>query len=190
MAAPKHACQQCFTPPRRSTYKPTFHGRIMRDLELIRLILIPRDIALVMRMNEDLPLLLRKTVSGDAFLAALHDPGNGLRSSKRIRTCVDRVCQDMVDHIVNREAPYDSAPFGTVSDRRHLRALLAQPHQYLSDATEVSELAKHEINGFANTPIWIDLHSIIGSTNVADRHGRIELTASCLLHQCFLRPLT
>ena len=189
VAAAQQAGQQRLAPPDRAAAHEALAVGVVGDQPLVPLELRPANVALVVVADQNLP--------GAAILAeAAHDPlAAGLDrdaasgAAEGIGAGIDRVGQQVVQGVVDRQLPDHLAAFRTVFGRRQRQALLAHPEMDLPDGLQLGELGEDERDRLLDATIGILLDAIVRSLEVADRHGEEQLAAPRLLLQGFERAL-
>src|SRR5271163_1879079 len=142
MAATQEPRQKQSTRPHRASGRGApLAGRIVGNHLLVTLELAPGDIALVLILEQNIPLRLRAPQSASYAFATVLDADFAHRAPKGIRASIDRVGQDVVHAVVERKLPDNCSLL-----RRFLRfgrqrdALVAQPDMNLTNALELGEL--------------------------------------------------
>ena len=189
VAAPQQAGQQRLAAPDRAAAHEAFAVGIVGDQPLVPLELRPANVTLVMVADQNLP--------GAAILAeAAHDPlAAGLDrdaaagAAEDIGAGIDRVRQQVVQGVVDRQLPDHLAAFRTIFGRRQRQALLAHPEMDLPHRLQLGELGEGERDRLLNATIGVLLDAIVRRLEVADRHGEEEFAAAGLLLQGFERAL-
>src|ERR1700761_2150787 len=134
--------------------------------------------------DQDLPVGASLSKAPNHALAPIGktDPTTG--PAKRVRPGINRVGQDMMDGVVNRQFPDQAASIiDCIVHRGQQNAFLPYPQMNLSNALEFSELLKYEPDCFAYSGVGIHIDSIVPDLDVADRHREEELTATSLLFE-------
>jgi hypothetical protein len=94
-----------------------------------------------------------------------------------------------MDRIVTGRPPLHDLSLGTMGDARQINMLLPQPQGELAHAADLTELAEHQRQRLANPQVRVLFQAIVSTTAVADRDGRVQVTARRLQAQRLLRPL-
>ena len=145
MAAAQKPSQQQLSAPDRPSDRGAFARCIVGNHALVLLERAPGDIALVLILEQHVPLGQWAPQAALDALATILDGHLARRASKGIRPGMDRVRQDIVDGVVERQLPDDAAPL-----RRFMRfdgqgdALVTQPDVNLTNALEFGKFGKHQ----------------------------------------------
>lgn len=133
--------------------------------------------------DQHLPLrLCAAEAANHPFAPVLHaDPAAG--ATEGIGPAVDRVGQQVMDGVVDRQLPHDARPLGGRLDRRQPDPFLTQPEVNLPDALELGELAEHQAERLADPQVRVYGDAIVAGLDVADRHGEEQFAAPRLLAQ-------
>src|SRR6516164_3990551 len=135
MATTRQSREQRFSGPHRpSDCGTALASRIIGDHALVPLELIPGDIAFMLILDQNVPFRLWSAQSALDTLAALLNADLARRTAKSIGASIDRVCQNVVHGVVERQFPDNAPPFAIARFDRQLDALVAQPDMYLTDA--------------------------------------------------------
>src|SRR5437660_4847424 len=122
MATTQQASKKQFAAPHRASDRgAALTGRIVGNHLLVPLELAPGDIALVLILEQHVPFgQWAPQAAIDAFAAVL-DADLAHRAAKGVSASVDRVGQDVVDRVVERQPPDDAAPLLRADERRPTR---------------------------------------------------------------------
>src|SRR5215467_12017843 len=106
----------------------------MGAVSLNKIILVPRDVAIMVVADQHSPLLspVRDAVSGD--LASSLEPDSGEGATVDICSSIDRVGEQSVHCIIARQAPLHAPPLSTTDSNWQLDLLLPQPQDELAHA--------------------------------------------------------
>src|SRR5271166_2944322 len=146
MATPQKPCKKQLALPRCACGGgASLAGRVIGNDALIALELVPRDVAFMLLLEQDVPFRLRATQPAPHALAAFLDDGLARRAAESISAGIDRVSQDVVHRVVDRQLPDDATPFSVVRFGRQGDAFLSKPHMHLPHALQFSKLRKHQV---------------------------------------------
>lgn len=106
---------------------PPLHVHVLRDPLLVRLIPLPRDVAIVMSRDQDGPLVLRNGDPPAPSRPAVHDRGLRAGLPERVGACIDGVGEDVVHRVVDRELPDHASAERSGLDGRQLHSFLPEP---------------------------------------------------------------
>src|ERR1019366_5979000 len=119
-------------------------------------------------------------------LAAGFDRHAAAGSAESICASIDRIMQNMVDRIVDRQTPGDAAAFHRrIADHRQGDMFLPEPEMDLAHAMELREFGKDQRQSFAHTLIGILLDAVMANLHIPHRDRHEEFTAPRLLLQGF-----
>src|SRR6516165_3476378 len=125
MATTQQSREQRFPAPHRpSNCGTAFASRIIGDHALVPLELFPGDIAFMLILEQNVPFRLWSAQSALDTLATLLDADLARRTAKSIGTSIDRVCQNVVHGVVERQFP-DNPPFSVARFYRQFDTLVA-----------------------------------------------------------------
>ena len=117
-------------------------------------------------------------------LAAVLDRYAAAGAPEGIGPAIDRIGQNMVDRVVDRELLGDTtAVYSRVFDRRQLDSLPPHPEMHLPDTLELRELPEHQIDGFTYLQVRIFFNPVVPHLHVTDCDGQEQFAASRLLLQ-------
>src|SRR5271165_2840647 len=134
--------------------------------------------------DQDLPVATVLSKAPNHTLAPVSNTDPATGPAKRIRPCVNRVGQDMMDGVVNRQFPNEAAPIiDCIVHRRQQNTFLPYPEMNLSNTLEFRKLPEYEPDRFANPGIGINIDSIVPDLYIADRHRQEELATTSLLFE-------
>ena len=150
---------------------------VVGDQTLVPLVLVPGNVAFVVIADQHVPLRAVAAEAARDALTSVLDGHAALRPAKRVRAGVDGVGHQLVDGAVDRRLPDNVALLANDPDSRQQHFLLPQPKVDLADAPELRELAEHEIDGLAHSPVGILGDPIAADLHVAYRHAEEELAA-------------
>jgi hypothetical protein len=177
-------------PCRTSGEGASLAGRIIGDHPLVPLELGPGDVALVLILEQDVPLGQWATHAALHPLAALLDPDLAHCSPEGIRPSIDGVSQDVVHGVVEWRPPDDAAPLcRAVACGGQRDAFLAQPHMHLSHTLKRSKLREHYPEGILHSLVRVLLDSVAPGFDIAGRDTEEQRAAACFLLQRLLRAL-
>jgi len=138
---------------------------------LVPLELRPPDIALVVILQQNLPLLKWFAVSVALAQVAIDDLGALLTFAIDIGPGVERVLQHREDVSVADSMPFQRGHRFAVGWSRKLNFLSAHRKQYLPRAAAFSELGKNEMNDFLNALVRIETKSHFAVPDIAQGYG-------------------
>ena len=163
-------------------------GRIVGYHPLVPLELGPGDIALVLILEQHVPLGQWPAYSPPHPLAALLDTDLTRRSPEGISPSVDGVGQDVVHGIVEGQPPDDAAPLRhAVACGGQRNAFLAQPHMHLSHALKLGELREYRPESVLHPLVRILFDSVASGLHIARSNTEKQRAAACFLLQRLLR---
>src|SRR4051795_5585429 len=140
--------------------------------------------------DQDLPVAAVLSKAPNHTLAPIGNTDPATGPAERIRPGVNRVGQDMMDGIVNRQFPNQAAPIiDCIVHRRQQNTFLPYPEMDLPNAVEFREFPKHKLYSFAHPGIGINIDSIVTDLYIADRHREEELATTSLLFERLQRAL-
>src|SRR5262249_8914662 len=190
MSAAQETSQQCLAATDRAACHQALTIRIVGDQALIPFEFLRREISLVMVCEQDVPLASFTLEATHHALAARLDCHTAAGSAERVGAAVDRIGQDVMDGIVDRQLPDDAA---AISDRvvhgRQGDALMTEPQMDLPDALELGEFGKDQRHSFAHPLIRVFHDAVVSHLDIANRYRQEQLSPSCLLPQRFQRTL-
>src|SRR5580704_3617315 len=143
-------------------------GRIVGNHLLVTLELAPGDIALVLFLEQNIPLRLREPQSASYAFATVLDADLARSAPKGVCAGIDRVGQEVVHGVVKRRPPDDSALV-----RRLVRldgqcdSLVAQPDVNLTNASELGKLRKYQLQGVLNAQVGVLLDPVAPDFDIA-----------------------
>ena len=121
--------------------------------------------------DQDLPVATVLSKAPNHTLAPVSNTDPATGPAKRIRPCVNRVGQDMMDRVVNRQLPNEAASIiDGIVHRGQQNAFLPDPKMNLSNALEFRKLLEDEPNRFAHPGVRINIDPIVTNLDIADRH--------------------
>ena len=172
MATTQKSCQKQLAAPHRSSDRGTaLTGRIIGNQLLVPLELAPGDVAFVPILEQHLPIGQRAPQAALDALAAILDRHLAHHASKGIRPSVDRVRQDVVDGIVQRQPPDDATPLHrAVACDGQCDAIVPQPYMHLSHASQLGELGEDQPEGVLHPLIRVLLDPVTPDPHVASRN--------------------
>src|SRR5208283_181945 len=110
--------------------------------------------------------------------------------TKRVGAGVNRVGQNMMDGVVNRQFPNEAASIiNRIVHRRQQDTFLPQPEMNLPYTLEFGKFLEYQPDGFAHSCIRIDVDSVVANLYIADRHREEELATTSLLFESLQRAL-
>ena len=133
------------SPCRSARHGAALARRIVGDHALVPLELLPRDVAFVLVLDQHIPFRHRTPQSAPHALAAILDDRLARRAPEGIGAGIDRIGEDVVDGVVQRQLPDDRAAILVVRLGRQLDAFLPQPDVHLAHALELRELREDEL---------------------------------------------
>src|SRR5262252_9881533 len=101
--------QEQFSAPYCSGDRGAFAGRVVGDHTLVPLELAPSDITFVLILEQHVPFRLRAPHTALDALATALDAHLAHRAAKGVGAGIDGIGQDVVDGVVERRSPGDSA---------------------------------------------------------------------------------
>src|SRR5712664_4095020 len=114
--------------------------------------------------------------------ATCFDRHTAAGSAEGIGTGVNRVGQDMVDSVVDRQFPHNAAAvFHRVVHRRQSDPLPTEPGMHLANALELSEFREDQGHCGAYTLIRVLFDSIISHLHIANGYRQEQFAAPCFL---------
>ena len=179
--SPTAAATQKATEQRLSA-APRLHAsrlakRVGGDLLLIALELRPIDVALVVILQQNLPLLHRFA----AAIALSHMPVHNLRLhlalAVAIGTCVEPILQKRENVAIPHRCPVERDHRPAVRRAWTAHLLLRQRQEDLPCATQFTKPREDLPDGFLNTQVGIEAKSGLPVLHVADRDGNAQLAA-------------
>ena len=163
--------------------------RIVGDLALHGVILVPRDVALMVIPQQHGPFVARDRDPIALPRPTTHDAGRGPCPPEGVLARVDRIRENMMHCMVHWELPGHAAPERAIGDRRELDPLVTKPQEGVAHTARDAKLLEHQRNRVRNPLIGIALDAIIPRTEEADGHRRVQGAARGLLPQRGKRPL-
>ena len=140
--------------------------------------------------DQDLPVAAVLSKAPDHTLAPIGNTDPATGPAKRIRPCVNRVGQDMMDGVVNRQLPNQAASIiDCIVHRGQQDTFLPYPEMNLSNTLKFRKLSEYKLYSFAHPGIGINIDSIVADLHVADRHRQEELATTSLLFKRLQRAL-
>src|SRR5882757_6769662 len=140
--------------------------------------------------DQDLPAAVVLSKATNHMLAPIGNTDPAMGPAKRIRPCVNRVGQDMMDRVVDRQLPNEATSvIDSIVHRGQQNAFLSYPEMNLPNALEFSKFLEYEADCFAYPGIGINIDSIVTNLDIADRHREEELATTSLLFESFQRAL-
>ena len=155
----------------------SLHVHVLCDPLLVRLILLPPDIALVMLGNQNGPLVLRHLDPTAPSRLAVHDRGLSAGPSVRVGARVHGIGEDVVQRAVDRKLPDHAAAEGPVLDAGKLHSFLPEPEEDLPDASQLLEPLEHESDAPSDPPVRVHLAPVAPGPQEPDGKHRMELSA-------------
>ena len=154
---------------------------------LVRLILLPPDVALVMLVNQDGPLVLCNRDSAASSRPAVHHRGLRAGPSVRVGARVHGIGEDVVQRAVDRKLPDHAALERPVLDAGQFDAFLPEPEKDLPDAPQLLELLEHERDARPDPPsgsaVRIQLAPVVPGPQKPDGEHGVKFAALRLLAQ-------
>ena len=140
--------------------------------------------------DQDLPVATVLSKAPNHTLAPIGNTDPATGPAKRIRPGVNRVGQDMMDGVVNRQLPNEVAPIiDCIVHRRQQNTFLTYPEMNLSNTLEFRKFPEYDLYSFAHSGIGINLDSIVPDLYIADSHREEELATTSLLFERLQREL-
>jgi hypothetical protein len=140
VAAAQESGQQEFTAAHRSLDRgAAFAGWVVGDHSLVLLELVPGDVGLMMVLDQNVPLGHRPMHATPHALASLLDADLARCAPEGVGARVDRIGQNVVRDVVDRQSPDDPARLADAGLHRQLDAFIAQPKMDLTNALELSK---------------------------------------------------
>jgi hypothetical protein len=190
MAAAKNTGEQGLAASHRTPTHEALAIGVVSDQTLIPLELGPANVTLVMVEDQSLPLTTIFAESAHDPLATALDRDAAAGAAENVCPSIDRVCQYVVDRIVDRELPLDVAAVQAITHGGQRQALVAKPQMNLTQRLHLGELAKDEGERLLDAPIRVLVDLIVGHLHVTDGHREEQFSAPRLLLQRLQRPLT
>src|SRR5216683_4303510 len=135
--------KQLPAPHRSSDRRTTLAGRVVGNHLLVPLELAPGDIAIVLILEQHVPFGHWAPQAALDALAAILNADLAHRAPKSIGAGIDRVGQDIVHGVVERQSPNNTVPLRrAMTCNGQCNALVAQPHVHLSQLCSSANLAK------------------------------------------------
>src|SRR4051812_32252946 len=132
--------------------------------------------------DQDLPVAAVLSKAPNHTLAPIGNTDPATGPAERIRPGVNRVGEDMMDGVVNRQFPNQTAPIiDCIVHRRQQNSFLPYPKMNLSNTLKFRKLSEYELDSFAHPGIGINIDSIVTDLYIADRHCQEELATTSLL---------
>src|SRR5215831_16478819 len=135
MAASQQAREYKLAPPCRAARDGTAFNHTLVPLELR-----PRDVAFVLIFEQHIPIRPSAPKSTPHALSPVLDDDLARRASEGIGAGIDRIGQDVVHGVVERQLPDDAAPFLVMRLGGKLDAFVSEPDVHLAYALELREL--------------------------------------------------
>ena len=189
MSAAQQTGEQRVPAANRAARQQTLPGSVVGDHTLVPLVLCPRNIALVVIHDQYVPLLAFPSEPTPDTLAPVLDRDPAPRSTEGVGAAVDRVGQQSVNRLVDRELPHDPSAVAVGLDGRQSHALLPEPEMHLPDALELGKLPEHESDCFLHPQVGVLCDPVVPDLHVADRDAQEQLAATRLLSEGFERTL-
>src|ERR1700690_4449838 len=140
--------------------------------------------------DQDLPVAAVLSKAPDHTLAPISNTDPATGPAKRIRSCVYRVGQDMMDSVVNRQLRNHAASIiDCIVPPGQQNPFLPYPEVNLSNTLEFGKLSEYKLDSFAHPGIGINIDSIVTDFYIADSHRQEELATTSLLFQSLQRAL-
>ena len=164
----------------------TFAVGVVGDQALIPLELGPREIAFVVVQEQDVPIRpLAPEPTHDPLAAGL-DRHPAACPTEGIGAGIDRIMQNMVDRVVDRQTPGDAAAvLRRIANHRQGDMFLSEPKVDLAHALELREFGKNQRQSFTNPLIRILLDAVMTNLHVPYRDRHEEFAAPRFLLQGF-----
>src|ERR1700730_8772520 len=176
--APQQTCQQRLTAPDRPSAHEALAIGVVADQALVPVELSPVNIALVVAIDQNLPAAAILAKAAHDPFAAVRDGDAAFSAPEYVGASIDRVCQDVMQRIVERQLPHHLAAFGTVFDGRQWQALLAHPQMDLPDGLQLSKFGEDQCDRLLHAAVGIFLDAVTRTLHIADRYGEEELAAT------------
>src|SRR3954454_12906971 len=129
-----------------------FAIRIIGNHAVVLLKLVPRDVALMLLLEQNIPFGHGAAQATSHTLTTVLDAHLARRPPEGIRPGIDRVGQNVVHGVVCRQFPNDSTPLSIVGFDRQYNAFLTQPNMNLTNTLEFSKLGRRALTGCGKTP--------------------------------------
>src|SRR5271166_1147911 len=136
--------------------------------------------------DQDLPVAAVLSKAPNHTLAPIGNTDPTTGPAKRIRPCVNRIGQDMMDGVVNRQLPNQAAScIDCIVHRGQQNAFLPYPQMNLSNTLEFRKLPEYDLDGFTHPGVGINIDSIVTDFYIANSHREEELATTSLLFERF-----
>ena len=162
---------------------------VVGDQALVPLELRPGKVAFVVIHDQHVPFLAVAAMAAADPLAPVLDGDAARRPAEGVGAAVDRVGQEAVNGVVDRQLPDDPPTRPRPSRRRQQHLLLAQPEMHLADALELRELPEHQPDRLAHALVGILGDPVVPDLHIAHGDAEEELAAARLLAQRLERAL-
>jgi hypothetical protein len=134
--------------------------------------------------NQDLPVAAVLSNALDYTLAPIGNTDPATCPAKRVRACVDRVCQDMVDGLLNRQLPSQAASIiDRIVHRGQQNAFLPYPQMNLPNALKLRKFPEYKSDRFAYSGIWIYINAVVANFHKADSYRQEEFATTSFLFE-------
>src|ERR1700758_5208016 len=138
LAATMTTAQQPGQQQLTASYRPFDRGtafaiRIIGNHALVLLKLVPRNVALMLLLEQNIPFSYGAAQATSHTLTTILDAHLARRPPEGIRPGIDRVGQNVVHSVVCRQSPDDSARLGFVVFDRQYDAFVTQPDMNLTN---------------------------------------------------------
>ncbi len=180
MSAAGKALQECAAFSHGTTHLVWSGPGVLRDALLIGLIGLPVDIALMMLLDQNLPLIARQMP--DALLARACGVECQLhaRLAIDVGARIDGVHKNLVNRVVTRLDPTDLGM--RVHLQWELMTLIAQPQPNAARRAGLGEAGEEGVDGSHDSLVGMTQHLAVGlSPHESDRQATPELTARRLV---------
>src|SRR6266566_148415 len=175
VTAAKEASEKRFTTAHRSTTHEALPVGVVGDQALIPLELDPRNIPLVVVLDQNVPVAAPASEAAHDPLATRFNRHTTSRAPKHVGTSVGGIGQDVVDRIVDGQLPFDATTLGTIADRRQSDSLLPQPEVNLPHRLHLGKFDEHECERVLDALIRVLLDPIVRYLEIADGNVEEEL---------------
>src|SRR3954451_14007726 len=99
--------------------------------------------------DQDLPVAAVSSKATNHTLASIGNTDAAMGPAKCIGSGINRVGQDMMDRVVDRQLPPEAAPVSNcIVHRREQNAFLPYPEMNLPNALEFGKFLEYEADGF------------------------------------------
>ena len=107
----------------------------------------------MMVLNQDHPFRSWLAVPGTSPRSAIHDFGPCLCFAEGVGACIDGVCENGLDGLIQRQPPDCVGLAGLRDGRRKADVLLSKPYQNLAHTPQLPHLFEHQRDRLLNTLI-------------------------------------